>query len=102
MVGNYDLQFHTTLVGSTDSPRLQRMFNTVISETQLCLGVLTAADAREDLVDEHRRIAREIRDGNTSGALAVAEEALRRRDRRPEEPAGVPVGESHRQGAATR
>jgi DNA-binding GntR family transcriptional regulator len=73
-VGTYDLQFHTVLVASTDSPRLQRMFNTVISETQLCLGVLTAADAREDLVDEHRRIAREIREGNTSGALAVLKE----------------------------
>jgi len=73
-VGNYDLQFHTALVASTDSPRLQRMFSTVISETQLCLGVLTAADARDDLVDEHRRIAREIRDGNTTGALAVLKE----------------------------
>ena len=74
LVGTYDLQFHTALVASTDSPRLQRMFNTVISETQLCLGVLTAADARESLVDEHRRIAGEIRKGNTSGALAVLKE----------------------------
>lgn len=73
-VGTYDLEFHTALVGSTDSPRLQRMFNTVISETQLCLGVLTAAEARVGLVDEHRRIAREIREGNTSGALAVLKE----------------------------
>jgi DNA-binding GntR family transcriptional regulator len=73
-VGNYDLQFHTALVASTDSPRLQRMFSTVISETQLCLGVLTAADARDDLVDEHRRIAREIREGNTTEALAVLKE----------------------------
>lgn len=70
-VGNYDLQFHTALVASTESPRLQRMFSTVISETQLCLGVLTAGDARDDLVDEHRRIAREIRDGNTAEALAA-------------------------------
>ena len=101
-VGTYDLQFHTALVGSTDSPRLQRMFNTVISETQLCLGVLTAADAREDLVDEHRRIAREIREGNTSGALAVLKEhfddaivVLRNRQR-------VAVGETPHKKAATR
>ena len=32
------------------------MFSTVISETRLCLGGLTAADAREDLVAEHRQI----------------------------------------------
>jgi DNA-binding GntR family transcriptional regulator len=70
-VGTYDLQFHTALVASTDSPRLQRMFSTVISETQLCLGVLTADDARGDLVGEHRQIAREIREGNTTEALAV-------------------------------
>jgi DNA-binding GntR family transcriptional regulator len=101
-VGTYDLQFHTALVASTESPRLQRMFNTVISETQLCLGVLTAADAREDLVEEHRRIASQIREGNTTGALAVLKEhfddaivVLRNRQR-------VAVGERPEKKAATR
>ena len=70
-VGNVDLEFHVALVDATSSPRLKRMFSTVISETRLCLGVLTAADARDDLVEEHRLISEAIREGDTERALAV-------------------------------
>ena len=70
-VGNVDLEFHVALVDATSSPRLKRMFSTVISETRLCLGVLTAADARDDLVEEHRLISEAIREGDTDKALAV-------------------------------
>jgi DNA-binding GntR family transcriptional regulator len=70
-VGNVDLDFHVALVDATSSPRLKRMFSTVISETRLCLGVLTAADARGDLVEEHRLISEAIREGDTDKALAV-------------------------------
>ncbi len=70
-VGRYDLEFHTALVAATGSERLQRMFSTVISETRLCLGVLTAVDARSDLVDEHRRIASMIRECRPAEALAL-------------------------------
>ena len=68
-VGQFDLEFHSALVASSGSERLQRMFSTVISETRLCLGVLTAADARSDLVEEHRQIAALIREGRTDEAL---------------------------------
>ena len=70
-VGQFDLEFHTALVASSGSERLQRMFSTVISETRLCLGVLTAADARRDLVKEHRQIASLIRRRRTDQALDV-------------------------------
>lgn len=71
-VANRDLDFHTELVSSAGSPRLERMFTTLISETRLCMSVLTAADgARDDLVDEHRRITDMIREGDTEGAVAV-------------------------------
>ena len=70
-VGQYDLEFHAALVAATGSERLQRMFSTVISETRLCLGVVTAADARTDLVGEHREIATMIRKNQTEKALAV-------------------------------
>lgn len=73
-VGRYDLEFHTALVAATGSERLQRMFSTVISETRLCLGVLTAADARSDLVEEHNRIAGLIREGRTEEALSALQE----------------------------
>ncbi len=70
-VGQYDLEFHAALVAATGSERLQRMFSTVISETRLCLGVVTAADARTDLVGEHREISTMIRKNQTEKALAV-------------------------------
>jgi DNA-binding GntR family transcriptional regulator len=71
-VGKFDLDFHTALVAATGSQRLQRMFNTVISETQLCLGVLTVAEARrDDLVAEHRMICDWVKEGNTEQALEV-------------------------------
>src|SRR3954451_2208986 len=34
-----DLDFHTELVAAAASPRLERMFTTVISETRLCLSL---------------------------------------------------------------
>jgi DNA-binding GntR family transcriptional regulator len=70
-VGNVDLEFHIALVDATSSPRLKRMFSTVISETRLCLGVLTAADARDDLVEEHRLISKALKEGDIEKALAV-------------------------------
>ena len=73
-VGRYDLEFHTALVAASGSERLQRMFSTVISETRLCLGVLTAADARSDLVEEHQQIAGLIREGRTDDALNVLQD----------------------------
>jgi DNA-binding GntR family transcriptional regulator len=70
-VGNFDLEFHVALVAASGSQRLQRMFSTVISETRLCLGVLTAADARADLVQEHRQICDLMQEGRIEQALAV-------------------------------
>jgi DNA-binding GntR family transcriptional regulator len=75
-VSRYYLEFHTALVAATGSTRLRRMFSTVISETRLCLGVLTAAEARANLVDEHRQIAAMIREGNTADALGRLDKHL--------------------------
>ncbi len=72
LVANRDLDFHSALVAAAESPRLERMFTTVISETRLCLSVLTAADeARETLIGEHREINEMIREENTGGAVAA-------------------------------
>jgi len=71
-VANRDLDFHTELVSAAGSQRLERMFTTVISETRLCLSVLTTAEGRrDDLVDEHRKVSEMIREGDTEGAVAV-------------------------------
>ena len=71
-VASRDLDFHTALVAAAGSPRLERMFTTVISETRLCLSMLTSsAEARVDLVDEHRQISEMIRADDTEGAIAA-------------------------------
>ena len=70
-VGNFDLEFHVALVDASGSQRLRRMFSTVISETRLCLGVLTAGDARSDLVQEHRQVCDLMQAGDIDQALAV-------------------------------
>ena len=58
------------MVAAAHSPRLQRMFTTVISETRLCLGLLTSEpDARDDLVEEHRRIIEMMRAEDTAAAV---------------------------------
>jgi len=72
-VGRLDLEFHTALVASSGSQRLQRMFTTLISETRLCLAALAGAEARHDLVAEHRAICDGIRDGDTERAVAALE-----------------------------
>lgn len=68
-----DLDFHTELVSACASPRLARMFTTVISETRLCLGLQTGAYAARggDIADEHGRIAELVRDGETEAAVLL-------------------------------
>jgi DNA-binding GntR family transcriptional regulator len=68
-----DLEFHAALVAASGSPRLQRMFTTLISETRLCLAALTGAEARHVLVPEHRQICDGIRNGDPQQALAALE-----------------------------
>lgn len=71
LLARVDLQFHATLVSAAGSPRLERMFTTVLGETQLCMNVLTSSAARVGLVTAHRRIAEMIRDGDTDEVLRV-------------------------------
>jgi DNA-binding GntR family transcriptional regulator len=71
-VAELDMEFHTVFVTAAHSPRLDRVFHTVISETRLCLGVLVrASDRRSDLVDEHENIVEMIRAGDFDGTVAV-------------------------------
>jgi DNA-binding GntR family transcriptional regulator len=71
-VADLDLEYHTALVAAADSPRLQRIFTTVISETRLCMSVLAGAyDARHDLVYDHLRIVDFMRDNDAERALAA-------------------------------
>jgi DNA-binding GntR family transcriptional regulator len=71
LVGRHDLDFHAAMVEVSRSPRLQRSFGTLISETRLCLGALTTFPARDDLVEEHRQIIERMRENDAAGALEM-------------------------------
>jgi DNA-binding GntR family transcriptional regulator len=73
-VGDLDLRFHSLVIEAAGSPRLSRMFATVISETRLCLNLLTDVDpARRDLLDEHRELARLVAGDDVDAALGTLE-----------------------------
>ena len=57
-----DLQFHLALVAAAASPRLDRMFRTLVAETQLCIARLEPFyPGREEVVREHQEILDAIR-----------------------------------------
>lgn len=61
-VTELDLEFHRTLVAAADSPRLDRMFRTLMAESQLCIARLEPFyNSREEVVHEHQQITDAIR-----------------------------------------
>lgn len=72
-----DLAFHETLVRSTRSKRLQRMFGTLLVEARICLSALESAyPVHERLVREHENILDAIREGNERRALELIDAHL--------------------------
>jgi DNA-binding GntR family transcriptional regulator len=70
----HDLQFHQTLVEAAGSPRLIRMFRTLLAETRLCLLRLEPFyDGRGEVVAEHQGILDAVR----SGHLATVDRLVR-------------------------
>lgn len=60
-----DLQFHLALVAAAASPRLDRMFRTLVAESQLCIARLEPFyPGREEVVREHQEITDAIRAGD--------------------------------------
>ncbi|NDK32690.1 GntR family transcriptional regulator [Nesterenkonia haasae] len=76
-LSNADLDFHEVLVSSAGSPRLQRMHQTLMVETRMCLTALqgTYRDP-EDQVAEHRRIAEAIAAGDSEALVDAIEEHM--------------------------
>ncbi len=57
-----DLQFHLALVAAAGSPRLDRMFRTLMAESQLCIVRLEPFyPGRDEVVHEHQAILDAIR-----------------------------------------
>jgi len=72
-----DLRFHESLVRSSNSKRLQRMFSTLLIETRMCLARLeTAYPVHKRLVQEHRNLLGAMRQGDERTALELIDAHL--------------------------
>ncbi|HET8602230.1 MAG TPA: GntR family transcriptional regulator [Segeticoccus sp.] len=64
-VGEADIEFHRLLVELSESPRLRRVHETLITETRMCIHALAESyRASERRVEEHRAIAEAIGSGD--------------------------------------
>lgn len=72
-----DQAFHEVLVRASGSPRLERMAQTLLVETRMCLNALQATYPEPDeLVEEHRRLVDAIADGEEERLLRLIEEHM--------------------------
>jgi len=69
-VAEIDMRFHRAVVDAAGSPRLSRMYATLVGETRSLLSITAAYPGRENLVEEHAEIARLIEAGDMEGAIA--------------------------------
>lgn len=70
-VAELDMRFHSEVVRGSGSPRLERMYATLIDETRVLLAMTANVPGREDLVDEHAQIAEEIAAGKPDAAIGI-------------------------------
>lgn len=76
-VADIDLRFHETLVAGAGSPRLSRMYATLLVETRLCLQTLPAQHLDPaDVVAEHRGLLAALAEGDVATAAASIEAHL--------------------------
>jgi DNA-binding GntR family transcriptional regulator len=72
------VKFHHALVRSLGSARLNRIFDTLMSEMRLCMAQMQARNllVPHCIADEHERIIEQILAGNPDGAAAAMVEHL--------------------------
>lgn len=76
-MADLDLQFHETIVATTGSKRLIRMFRTLMAETRMCLTELESGYAVwRDLVGEHRVLLDLARRGELNDLLVAFQQHL--------------------------
>lgn len=76
-VADLDLQLHDALVAAASSPRLSRMYATLVVETRLCLGALEPSyPVRTELVDEHAHLLDAVATGDPTQARQALEQHL--------------------------
>jgi DNA-binding GntR family transcriptional regulator len=76
-VASLDLAFHEALVAASRSPRLVRMFRTLIAETSMCVAALEPAYPRPHaLAEEHAALLEAVEAGDVNHALRLLDEHL--------------------------
>lgn len=76
-VAAIDLRFHEELVAGSDSPRLVRMYTTLLAETRLCLRSLPSQHRDPaEVVAEHRSLLDALAAGDGRAAAASIEAHL--------------------------
>lgn len=77
LLAEADQDFHTTLVRASGSPRLQRMAQTLLAETRMCLTALQATrPAPELLVREHQALLDAVANGEEGALLTLLAEHM--------------------------
>lgn len=72
-----DQAFHQTLVSSSGNSRLERMTETLLVETRMCLQVMQKAYPEPaELVEEHEKLVDAIADGDEGLLLHLIEEHM--------------------------
>jgi DNA-binding GntR family transcriptional regulator len=68
-----DMRFHAALVESLNSPRLQRMYRSLIDEARLCMAQVQSRSLLgvDQIADEHRQILDHIAEGDADAAVAT-------------------------------
>ncbi|TFD52684.1 GntR family transcriptional regulator [Cryobacterium sp. Hh7] len=66
-----DLRFHTALVNGLDSPRLERMYASLVDEVRLCMAQVQGRSllSVEQIAAEHHEILDRIGTGDAAGAV---------------------------------
>jgi len=70
-VVDLDMRFHLEVVRASGSPRLQRMYSTLIDETRVVMSMTANVPGREDYAEEHAEIADRIETGSVDLAVAT-------------------------------
>jgi DNA-binding GntR family transcriptional regulator len=63
-VADLDMSFHREVVAAAGSPRLTRMYTSLIDETRILLNMTATFSGRDDLVPEHSRLLAGLESGN--------------------------------------
>jgi DNA-binding GntR family transcriptional regulator len=77
-VVNVDVSFHSELVDAIGSPRLNRMYRSLMAEVRLCMAQVQANHllSPSRIADEHSAILDRIENGDVDGALMHITEHL--------------------------